>query len=226
MNVPRIAIIHATPLAIEPISEAFSRLWPEADCMNLLDDKLSPDLVRAGSVDAELVERMVQLARYAQQYGASGILYSCSAFGVAVDEAKRVVGLPTLKPNEAMFDEAIDFCERTGRGTRIGLLTTFAPASVSMLDELKGAICERGLSIDVEGVYVPGALDALNAGDFELHDSLVFEAAKSMGLCSVLLLGQFSMARAQEALSKALKKPVLTSPSSAVRKLHNAIKNF
>src|SRR4051794_34838959 len=38
---PRVALIHATPLAVEPIQAAFVRHWPAAVRMNLLDDSLS-----------------------------------------------------------------------------------------------------------------------------------------------------------------------------------------
>ena len=37
MTALRIALIHATPLAIDPIKEAFTRLWPEARTTHLLD---------------------------------------------------------------------------------------------------------------------------------------------------------------------------------------------
>ena len=46
----RIALIHALKVSIPPIEEAFSRLWPEAQLANLLDDSLATDLARAGSL--------------------------------------------------------------------------------------------------------------------------------------------------------------------------------
>jgi hypothetical protein len=51
MTTPRIALIHATPLAMDPVGNAFELLWPEALRMNLLDDSLSADLALAGSLD-------------------------------------------------------------------------------------------------------------------------------------------------------------------------------
>jgi hypothetical protein len=38
---PRIALIHATPVAVEPINTAFKRLWPLAETTDLLDDSLA-----------------------------------------------------------------------------------------------------------------------------------------------------------------------------------------
>ncbi len=39
---PRIALIHAVTVAMEPVQEAFRRLWPEASCTNLLEELAEP----------------------------------------------------------------------------------------------------------------------------------------------------------------------------------------
>jgi len=44
-----------------------------------------------------------------------------------------------------------------------------------------------------------------------------------MGELDVLILGQFSMARAASVLQQRLAFPVLTSPDSAVRRLRNEL---
>ena len=128
---PRIALIHATPLSIEPINAAFARLWPEAGRMHLLDDSLSRDRKRDGELTPAMTQRFVTLATYAKGTGADGILFTCSAFGPAIGEAGRAVGIPTLKPNEAMFDEAL------GMGGKLMLVATFAPSIDSMAPEIE-----------------------------------------------------------------------------------------
>ena len=40
---PRIALIHATALAVEPIAQAFERNWPQARRMNLLDENIDEE---------------------------------------------------------------------------------------------------------------------------------------------------------------------------------------
>jgi Asp/Glu/hydantoin racemase len=223
MKESKIALIHATPLAIQPVGDEFSRQWPAARCMNLLDDRLSQDLALEGSLSKSMIERMVDLAQYAKTWGASGILVTCSAFGPAIDEVKRTIGLPTLKPNEAMFDEALDLCSQLSRVGRIGLLTTFEPATQSLLDELMTAAKQRAIKIEVTARCATGAMQALQAGDSEKHDALIVQQAPSLKDCDVLMLGQFSMARAQAKVHAASLKPVLTSPDSAVRRLLNAL---
>jgi Asp/Glu/hydantoin racemase len=187
--------------------------------MNLLDDMLSVDLAEAGSLNETMIHRMVSLARYAKVCGAMGILFTCSAFGPAIERAKRIVELPTLKPNEAMFDEALSICSQLGRPGRIGLLTTFAPAALSMTEELYESAKVRGLRICVESVCAAQAMSALNEGDIGLHDKLVVESAKKLPRCDVVLLGQFSMARVKPLVEPTLQIPTLTSPESAVRRL-------
>ena len=206
-----------------PMAEAFERLWPQAQRMNLLDDRLSQDLAAAGSLTADMVARVVSLAQYGRSCGARGILFTCSAFGPAIESAAQVLGVPTLKPNEAMFDEALDLCARLGGARRIGLLTSFAPAGKSMRDELLAAAGRRKLQVTLDSACVSGAMDALNAGDVASHDRLIVEQAQALAGCDVLMLGQFSMARAMPLVAAATRQPVLTSPDSAVRRLQRAL---
>jgi hypothetical protein len=223
MKESKIALIHATSLAIQPVATAFDQQWPTAERMNLLDDRLSQDLAAAGSLTGEMAARMVSLAQYAKTWGAHGILFTCSAFGPAIDEVKRTIGLPTLKPNEAMFDEALDICAQLGSERSIGLLTTFEPAAQPLRAELLLAAQQRNLRIQVPGECAIGAMQTLNSGDGATHDRMIVECARVLASCDVLLLGQFSMARAQSLVKKATSKPVLTSPDSAVRRLHMAL---
>lgn len=207
---------------MQPVSEVFAALWPQAQCRNLLDDSLSPDL-QAQGLGPAMVERMVGLASYAKAHGAQAILFTCSAFGPAIDAAKKAHDIPILKPNEAMFDEALDLCEALARPCRVGLLTTFAPAAAPMLAELQEAIAHRGLPVSIDSACAQGALEMLNAGDAAAHDQRLLQTALQMPACDVYVLGQFSMARTQAPLAQALHKPVLTSPASAVRRLMAAL---
>ena len=76
----RIALIHAVRLAMPPVEDAFQRHGPQAGRVNLLDDALSVDRDRAG---------------------AAGILYTCSAFGAAIDAVKARLRIPVLASPES-----------------------------------------------------------------------------------------------------------------------------
>ncbi|MDM0114140.1 hydantoin racemase [Variovorax sp. J22R133] len=218
MLAPRIALIHATPLAMAPIQGAFARLWPEAQCANLLDDSLSADLSAAGELGEALTTRFVQLAQYSERTGARAILFTCSAFGAAIEAAAASVAVPTHKPNYAMFREAISTTPAAGV-LRIGLLSTFEPSIASMSDELLQLACANEVTIELKTAFVPDAMSLLAQGDGAAHDRLIASRSTDLQACDVVMLGQFSMARAQQMVQAAVGKPVLTSPDSAVRLL-------
>lgn len=213
MSSPRIALIHATPVAIEPIVDAFKRLWPEARTTNLLDDSLSADLAADGRLTPRLIDRFVTLARYMHGGGADAILFTCSAFGPAIEAAQAALKIPVLKPNEAMLDEALD------AGTRIGLLATFVPSIPALKAELEQMAQRRKLKVDIKTQAVPTALTALHAGRAAEHDRLIAQAADELGVCDALILGQFSMASAAALIPDRPERKMLTSPISAVMHL-------
>jgi Asp/Glu/hydantoin racemase len=220
---PRIALIHATALAMEPIQAAFERHWPQAMRMNLLDDSLSVDRAQAGSLTPAMVQRFVDLAGYAKRTGCSGILFTCSAFGPAIEAARAVVGLPTLKPNEAMFDEAL--ARSPASGARLGLIATFEASIPSMSAELLSMAQARGRQIDLQTLFVPEAMQDLACGDAALHHAKIAQAALELRDCDVIMLAQFSMAAAQPAVQAGLSTPILSSPDCAVLALINRMKH-
>ena len=203
----RIALIHALRHSPPPIEAAFRDAWPEATLMNLLDDSLSADLARDGRLTPAMTARFLTLARYAAGTGAEGILFSCSAFGPCIDAvAEALSPIPVLKPNEAAIEEAVAI------GRRIGLLATFPGTLASMPAEFPPGV-------DLVPCLAEGALAALDAGDLATHDRLAAEAARGLADCDVVLLGQFSLARAASGVAAACGRPVVTTPGSAVRKL-------
>jgi Asp/Glu/hydantoin racemase len=213
MTGPRIALVHATPVAIEPIVAAFKRLWPEARTTNLLEDSLSSDLAHEGKLTERMTERFITLARYARGCGADAILFTCSAFGPAIEAARGTLDVPVLKPNEAMLDEAL------AAGARIGLLATFAPSLPALRSELEELARSRNLKVSLKACAIPSALAALHEGQTDEHDRLIAEAAATMEDCEALILGQFSMASAAECIPEKRGRKVLTSPASAVMRL-------
>lgn len=209
----RIAVIHAMRLAVKPMEEAFQRLWPEAHHVNVLDESLARDLAEAGRLTPQITEQIAQHARACREQGAQAILYSCSAFGEAIEAARREMDLPVLKPNEAMLEEALE------TGARIRLMATFEPSIPSMLKEIREMAARRGKEAQVEKCFVPGALEALESRNPDLHDALIAEAARQGSPCDAILLAQFSMARALPAVAKRVDAKVLSSPDSAIARL-------
>lgn len=214
---PRIALIHATPVAMQPVMDAFQHHWPDVETVNLLDDSLSRDLAKTGTLDQAMMARFEQLSSYVLEHGANAILFTCSAFGDAIEAVAKTAPVPVLKPNEAMFEAALTH-ERA-----VGLITTFQPSTPSMEKEFAEMAAQLNRHVECHTLCVPDAMEALASGDADTHDRLIAEAAPQLAHCDAIMLAQFSMARAQDAVQQAVTAPVLTSPVSAITKLKAAL---
>jgi Asp/Glu/hydantoin racemase len=200
-------------VAIDPVQTAFRKLWPDTDVINILDDALSPDRARDEALTEPMKQRIMALGHYALSTGADGILYTCSAFGPAISAFAAETDKPVLKPNEAMFKQAL----RLGR--RIGMLATFPPSVGSMEEEFRAMAEGIGSGADIETILVEEALVALKSGDAHTHNHFLAQAAPRLDHCDAILLAHFSTSRAHQAVSAVVSKPVLTSPQAAVEEL-------
>lgn len=208
---PRIVLLHATRVAMDPVATAMANLWPEAEAVNLLDDGLTIDRAKDGpELSEELIERFVEFGRHAQRIGADGILITCSAFGPAIDRMQAELPLPVLRPNEAMFRDAI------AAGGRIGMLATFAPAVPTMETEFHKFTADVGASATLDTIVVPDAIDVLRRGDAERHNTLVAALAPRFAHHDAVMLAHFSTSRAAERVRGEIEVPVFTAPEAAV----------
>jgi glutamate racemase len=219
MNKPRIVLLHATPVAMDPIAQAMSDCWPEAQAINLLDDGLSLDRAQEGAtLSPELITRFVELGAYAVgPMRADGILATCSAFGPALDRLRDDLPIPVVKPNEPMFRAAI------AAGERIVMLATFAPAVASMEDEFRALSAELGSRAQLKCRVVPGAIEALRAHDAETHNRLVATAAAEIQDADAIMLAHFSTSRALEAVRRVTHLPVFAAPEAAVNSIRKLV---
>lgn len=219
---PRIALIHALEESVAPIHSAFRENWPEAFTFDLLDTSLAPDRAHSGVLDDAMTARFATLGDYAA--GTSGVagptralLFTCSAFGPAIDKVKSRIPIPVLRPNESAFELAL------GMGGDIGLAVTFPPSESSLRAELEEMAQAAGLDVRVRTAIAQGALDALKAGDVALHDELAARAVEALGNVTVVVLGQFSLARAAPLVRSRVAVPVLTTPDCSVRALKSLV---
>ena len=210
---PRIYLVHAADVAMAPIVASFRAHWPQARVVNLLEDALMTDLADDGRLTEAMVERFVQIAHYCVKASADAILFTCSAFGPAIEECRRQVSIPVLKPNEALYEELV------AKDRAVSLLATFQPSIPSMLTEIAAYAKAKGTRVTVEPHLVDGALAALQDNRPDEHNRLIAEAAAKQKDCDVIAFAQFSMAPAKVLAATGTTKPILTTPDSAVAKL-------
>lgn len=213
----RIVLIHATRVAIDPIEAAFRALWPGVETVSILEEGLSADLALGRAARAVLDDRIVSLADYAMGLDPDGILYTCSSFGTGIEAAAERLPIPVLKPNEAMFDAAIQ------AGGRLVMLYSFPPAKEGMEHEFTEAATRAGAKTVLQSIFVPDALEALKSGDAARHDLLVAKAAADIRDADAIMLAHFSMSRAAYTARARTALPVLTSPETAIRKMQQLL---
>jgi hypothetical protein len=146
-----------------------------------------------------------------------GILFTCSAFGTAIETAAAQLDVPVLKPNEAMFEVAI------GSGRNHAMIATFAPALATMEAEFAEEAGRLASDATLTSFVVEAAMTALRGGDAETHNSLVAHKARQLAGFDTILLAHFSTSRAAAAVRAIVDVPVLTSPEAAVAKLRRLI---
>jgi len=202
---------------MEPVAQSFAQLWPEATTLDLLDESLSVDLAAEGTMTPEIYDRIDRLARHALKAGTDAILYTCSAFGDAIERTRETIDIPVLKPNEAMFEAALD------SSGSLGLAATFGPSIPSMTQEFAQMAAARGDERQLRTTLVPDAMRKLAEGDAVFHHRAVGEGARDLKDCDVLMLAQFSMSAARPSVESTVGSTVLTSPDSAVAKLKSLL---
>lgn len=214
---PRIVLLHATPVAVDPVKAAFANLWSEPELVNLLDDSLSNDRTRSEELTPELTDRFVSFGRYAFSTGADGILVTCSAFGPCIEVMQEELPIPVLKPNEAMFQAAVE------QGQNVAMVATFRPAVITMEREFEKYVEQTGANARLTTFVVEPAMTALRANDAETHNRMIADMASDLAEFDTVMLAHFSTSRALPALAARLNAPVLSAPDAAVLRLKGLI---
>lgn len=211
----RVAYIHTGAVVIPTFTELSARLLPGVEVQHLLDSTIVGDLGRDAE-GAHIPERLEALGSAAVAAGASTVVISCSSIGGFAGELSERLGVPVLRIDEAMADEAV----ATGR--RIGVVATLPTTLVPTVALLRDRARKAGVEIEVTDVVVEGAFEAIAGGDAATHDRLVGEAIVALAADNdLVVLAQASMAGAAAAVDVAV--PVLTSPELGVKRVAEAV---
>jgi hypothetical protein len=221
LEMVRIALISALIHSPGPIEKAFKELWPTPILQNVIDTSLSVDLPT--STDDDMQTRISTLAEYAiVKSKCDAILFTCSAFGIYIDKVSQSYSsTPILKPTQGLTETILSKYSQSP----ILLVATFEPTLKSLESELK----RQDTTLNLNLLFIPGALDALDKGKEEEHDKLVSQGIKQFLSTSpnptefVIALSQFSLARASPYISKDLTNIVLTTPNNAVLALKSRL---
>ncbi|MDQ1913647.1 aspartate/glutamate racemase family protein [Paenibacillus sp. GD4] len=202
----------------DPLKAVFQELLPDCRLVNIIDDSLIGDVVRAGQVPPAVARRLTQYYHHAEELGADVILNTCSSVGEVADAARHLIGIPIVKIDDAMTALAAAQYER------IAVLATLPSTLEPTLRLIRRHADAVGRQVTLVNGLAEGAFDALVSGRPDEHDRLLLETAKRTAEESdVIVLAQGSMARMEKALAEATGKPVLSSPRLGVEQVKEVL---
>lgn len=213
---PLIALISAVRASIPPTLDAFAVGFPEAQPWNIVDDRLLEDANAQGGLTPRLQLRMERLIDHALVEGASAVLLTCSLYAPVAHEAAVDADVPVLAPDDAVFLAIID------KGYHNVLLVSSGAGPLE--DSVTRLRAFVGPEVTVLGALAEDAALAARRGDIgAVVDAIASAVRASPEGFEAVVLGQFSLAPAAEALAARLRLPVLAGPQFAVKRLHALI---
>jgi Asp/Glu/hydantoin racemase len=215
----RLALVHTVAGLVPRFGELAAELIPEVETFDIVDETLLRDATREGRVSLETARRLFSHLAAAEHHGADAILVTCSSMGGAVDAARPFAGIPLLRVDQAMAEQAVQ------RGTRVGVLATLWSTLGPTAALIRRTAEESGRSVEVRDRLCTGAFEALGEGDTERHDSLVRDGLRELlDWADVIVLAQASMARVIETLTDDERRtPILSSPRLGMERMRDLL---
>ena len=214
-----VGLIHSTPAAIAPASQALRQELEGVRLWNLLDDRLIADAEEAGALVPRLEQRMMTLVRYAFDGGVDAVLMTCSQYGSVAPTAREEFGRPVYGSDEAMFEQIA-----AAGPSPIGLLASLEDTRIDSTARLRAMIGERGADIEIRGICADGAYEAATRGDADALADRLEAAARSLGDdVASFALAQYSLTPAASELATRLGRPVLSPTFLAAAGIRAAI---
>jgi Asp/Glu/hydantoin racemase len=209
-----IALIHNSQVIIEQVQDAFKRIYPEAQIINIMDESLLRDIKTKDGIDYLGFRRICRYALCAEDFGADAVLMTCSSLCEAVYAAKPMIKIPAFAINEPMSREAVSL------GTNIGVLGTLK----SVLEPTARLILKKSIesnkTVNLKKALCGAAFEALLSGDTEKHDKMLLTEIESISKSvDVIVFAQGSMSRLLLEAQNRVSTPILECIDSGVKQV-------
>jgi aspartate/glutamate racemase len=215
---PTLAIIHTTPATVASLKKLALESVPDLTIINFMDDSILPQLAKNQGYLADVEERLLAYARYAEQAGADIILEACSSVGEITKKMRLVVKIPVVRIDEAMAEWVVKQSENIG--VVATLATTLQPTMQLLLE--KADTLER--KVLLSPTLVEGAFQRIMDGDQAGHDALLIDAFSSLvDKVDVIVLAQASMAGVVAKLPEEKQQKFFSSPAFAMQQLREIL---
>lgn len=217
----KLALIHTVAGLVPRFRELTGELMPEVETFDIVDETLLRDATAEGRVSLDVARRLLGHLAAAERHGADAILVTCSSIGGVVDAARPFAGVPLLRVDQAMAEQAVS------RASRVGVLATLRSTLAPTADLIRRTAAEAGRQVEVRDRVCEGAFEALRAGETDRHDELVRRGLRALlGWAEVVVLAQASMARVADTLDDAERTtPILSSPRLGVERVRDLLRD-
>ncbi|WP_333651963.1 aspartate/glutamate racemase family protein [Lacrimispora sp.] len=210
----KVAVIHTSMVTYESLNSMIRNIMPEVEVMNIVDDRLLPDVRANDGLNEDIVRRICGYGMLAEGAGANLILNACSSVGEAADVLRNLISIPCLKIDEPMAELAVE------QGCRVAVFGTVKTTLEPSTRLIRRTACEKGKEITVDSYLCQEAFEALTIErDQNKHNALLKRLIREKEKdYDVLVLAQASMAVLIPEL-KDIEKPILNSPDSGVQRV-------
>lgn len=221
-----VGLVHTVPALAGTFEQMLTQAAPDVRAMHVADAWLLRTAIESG-VDELVRERVAEHATHLAAEGARAVLVTCSSIGETVAGAAERAGVPVLRVDAAMAQqavaEAVRAGEEAGRPGRVVVLATLGSTLGPTGRLVADAVRRADADVTVTTTVAEGAAAARSAGDQARHDEIVratvLGAVDGQGAegADVVVLAQASMAAALDGVPTPV--PVLTSPAGGVQDL-------
>jgi Asp/Glu/hydantoin racemase len=212
----KIAFVHTVSSLVGLFNDLSRELLPPGiEIYHISDEMLLKIVLAQGGLSPFIYQRVAEHVISAERAGVSAVQVTCSSISPCVEAVRPMVGIPVLKIDEPMVNQAIQL------GRRIGVAATAPTTLKPTTDLVYRQAAAKGCPVQVESALCEGAFAALSSGDTATHDRLVSQTLlRLMESNDVIILAQASMARVAGSIpADEQKVPILSSPRLAVEHL-------
>ncbi|MDQ0219261.1 hypothetical protein ELQ35_15060 [Peribacillus cavernae] len=210
----KLALIHATTTALDPIVRAFYEAGNEVELLHFMDTGLLSMMEEYGSLTPEIIQRFSLLVNLAAQSDVNCIQLTCSAFNNVTNILQPLYPIKLFRSDEAMLDEALAY-------ERIGLVSTVRETPIALMSYLR----EKNPSVKVKSLVEPGLIHLLFQGKKDQHDEQVMKMVHKLeGEVDAIVLSQYSMEHIADQVHSSV--PILTAPRASAKRCLTYLKTM
>jgi Asp/Glu/hydantoin racemase len=211
-SVPTIGFIHTADVHVATFQGLVAANSPGLSCVEVVDAELFAEARAEGLSDVVRGRLSARLREVAGQ-GADVIICTCSTLGAAAESLSPVGGVPVIRVDRPMAEEAV------AAGGRVALVAALASTSGPTRELLEEAAAAASVQVQLVDAPCFEAWELFERGDVTGYLERVADHVRGLGQgnhVDVVVLAQASMAPVATMVASEVDLPVLSSPRLAV----------